>query len=178
MGKCVFIYKGLEYFSEQEVLKALQQEISNLGFVEKTNSFTIVGDNFDVAYQQMVIQKEAELLYGTSEFLSFSKNNDGSINVSIDGLALEEITSGEKLIFNPKTNKWDTINVEKLIAEEKKGKKVDYPTWEQVKTVYYTEKVLNKIKDSFTNSKKTETDKQLLNKLVAFLTKLGYSFKI
>jgi hypothetical protein len=172
MGKCVYTYKGKEYTSKEELAKELSLEDS---IAEGTQvSYTLTGDVQSLEYQQMVLEQEAKNTHGTSEFLSFNYPNDYTLEVSVDAQALKDLQSGEKLLTNIQTGNKESVNISELIEKEQRGEAIpQYANWLQYKTLYFADKVLDKINENPTvNEQRQETLKQ---KLFSFAEKLGIS---
>ncbi len=171
MGKCLYKYKGKEYTSKEDLLKIISSENS-------TNSpainrkFEVKGDLEDLQIQESLILQEAQIQYGTSEMIE-TNYKDGTLVVSIDGQAIEDLNSNEKLLFNNDTGKLESFNIEELVQKEKDGLPIpSIENWKEVKVIHFSDKVVESAISE--NIAKTESV-GLKRKLVDFATKLGIS---
>lgn len=170
---CVYTYKGKDFTTKEELKKELREELvgNRLQDIKKT-AFTLQGYPSDLKLQKELIAEEAVIQYGTDEFIGFEIEGT-NMTVTIDGRAIEQINSKEKLLFNRTTGKYEEYDMEELLAKEKRGEKIpNILSWKAERKSHYAKKAWDKIWNA-----KPETPVQdkgtLKEKLYAFAQSIG-----
>lgn len=165
MGKCVYNYNGTEFATREE----LKQHLILNGI---SRTVALKGNRLESDNERMLMEAEARAKYGTSDFLTFSKDDNGDTYVSINDKALQDLSSAVKTFKRPDGTEID-INLDDLASNPKESLlKLD-----GVRAALRV-RIVDKIIDNLTRQgiSTPQVDKEdLKGKLFNFLANLGIS---
>ncbi len=171
MGKCLYTYQGKEFKTKEELAEFIKNSTTPI------SSYTIKGTPRESELKQAVIESEAEQQYGTSEFLSFEYTEEG-LEVTVDQQAIKDLNSGEKLLENAQTGKFDSVNIQELINKERAGETIpQYKDWEFERDIFIAERIGQEYLQDLIEEQQAYTPTDMRDKLLSFAEKMGISIE-
>lgn len=168
---CNYNYQGKEFQTKEELVEYINVNSPTT----KTSNFKLEGE--DKEWNKSIMQSDAQNEYGTSEFMTFSLDEDGNYDVSIDVESLNEL-SGKIKTYPTVDGGVVNLNTDTIINDlVKQDKLPNVIAPEQVVLGILADKAIIKAEKIATNQKgfEKESDEAMAAKLITFAEKLGIS---
>jgi hypothetical protein len=168
---CVYTYNGVD-FETKEQLKAAVEKDMQLGF--KDGVINLQGE--DVEWQKTIMKAEAKKAFGTSEFMSFEKQEDGTYNVFIDKKSLDEL-AGDTKTFTTENGEKKDFSIKQLINDLVRNNKLPdvRNAVDNMINILSTEYIKKMERQAQTSNRQNLTEDELAGKLLSFAERLGIS---